>query len=53
MTDTPTITNVPRHLWTRSLKRLGGIDTRDVSWEQRVAYISRLEAVFNARRGSK
>jgi len=53
MSDTVARTEVPRHLWTRSLKRLGGIDTRDVSREQRVAYISRLEAVFNARRGSK
>jgi hypothetical protein len=53
MSQTIARTNVPRHLWTRSLKRLGGIDTREISWEQRVTYTSRLEAVFNARRGSK
>lgn len=49
---TPT-TTVPRHLWTRTIHRLGGMSIHNMSHDQRVTYTARMEVAFNARRGTK
>ena len=49
---TPT-TIVPRHLWTRTIHRLGGMTTSGMSHDRKVAYTARMEAAFYARRGTK